>query len=114
MRYIKIYRKYILVDLYKYENKGAFYTEKEIDDYVELKLIKKLDDELFSILSVGEKIALEVLEKRNDGYNHLCDILIKAVCEKCGKEIIIYDSNIDGIKPLMNNEYPLDKFTLKK
>lgn len=40
-------------------------------------------------------------------------IVIKAVCEKCGKEIIIYDSKIDGIKPLMNNEYPLDKFTLK-
>ena len=82
VRYIKIYRKYILVDLYKYETNGAFYTEKEIDDYVELKLLKKLDDELFSILSVGEKIALEVLEKRNDGYNHLCDILIKNVYEK--------------------------------
>ena len=46
------------------------------------ELLKKLDDELFSILSVGEKIALEVLEKRNDGYNHLCDILIKDVFEK--------------------------------
>ena len=32
VRYIKIYRKYVLVDLYKYETKGAFYTEKEIDD----------------------------------------------------------------------------------
>lgn len=46
------------------------------------ELLKKLDDELFSILSVGEKIALEVLEKRNDGYNYLCDILIKDVYEK--------------------------------
>ena len=34
VRYIKIYRKYILVDLYKYETNGAFYTEKEIDDYI--------------------------------------------------------------------------------
>lgn len=40
-------------------------------------------------------------------------IVIKAVCEKCGKEIIIYDSKIDGIKPLGNNEYPIDKFVLK-
>ena len=40
-------------------------------------------------------------------------IVIKAVCERCGKEIIIYDSKIDGIKPLMNNEYLVEKFTLK-
>ena len=46
------------------------------------ELLKKLDDELFSILSVGDEIALEVLEKRNDGYNHLYDILIKDVYEK--------------------------------
>lgn len=59
VRYIKIYRKYILVDLYKYETKCAFYTEKKIDDYVELKLLKKLDDQLFSILSIGEKSHLK-------------------------------------------------------
>lgn len=40
-------------------------------------------------------------------------IVIKVVCERCEKELLIYDSKIDGIKPLMNNEYPVDKFTLK-
>lgn len=40
-------------------------------------------------------------------------IVIKAVCERCGKEIIIYDSKIDGIKPLMNKGYLVEKFTLK-
>ena len=92
-RYIRIYRKYIIVELYKYETKSTFYTEKEIDDYVELRLLKKLDDELFSILSVGEKVALEVLEKRNDEYNPLCDILIKDIYEKW-KNIFFKDESM--------------------
>lgn len=39
-------------------------------------------------------------------------IVIKAVCKDCGKSILIYDSKIDGIKPLMNNEYHVDRFVL--
>ena len=40
-------------------------------------------------------------------------IVIKAVCEKCGKPIIIYDSKIDGINPFITKEYLEEKFSIK-
>ena len=36
-----------------------------------------------------------------------------AKCINCGKEIIIYDSKIDGIKPIMCDTYPEEKFQIK-
>ena len=40
-------------------------------------------------------------------------IVIKAVCKDCGKSIIIFDSKIDGIKPIMCDTYPEEKFQIK-
>lgn len=40
-------------------------------------------------------------------------IVIKAVCKDCGKSIIVLDSKIDGIKPIMCDTYPEEKFLLK-
>ena len=40
-------------------------------------------------------------------------IVIKAVCKDCGKSINIFDSKIDGIKPVMCDTYPEEKFLLK-
>ena len=40
-------------------------------------------------------------------------IVIKAVCKDCGKSIIVFDSKIDGIKPIMCDTYPEEKFLLK-
>ena len=40
-------------------------------------------------------------------------IVIKAVCKDCGKSIIIFDSKIDGIKPIMCDTYPEEIFQIK-
>ena len=40
-------------------------------------------------------------------------IVIRAVCKDCGKSIIIFDSKIDGIKPIMCDTYPEEKFQIK-
>ena len=40
-------------------------------------------------------------------------IVIRAVCKDCGKSIIIFDSKLDGIKPLVCDSYPEDKFQIK-
>lgn len=74
------------------------------------KLVCDCECEHFYIYHSGKQtkgILIPYLIKKNK------QIAIKAVCERCGKEIIIYDSKIDGIKPLMNNEYLVEKFTLK-
>lgn len=40
-------------------------------------------------------------------------IVIRAVCKDCGKSINIFDSKIDGIKPIMCDRYPEEKFQIK-
>lgn len=40
-------------------------------------------------------------------------IVIKAVCKKCGKVIVVYDSKIDGLNPSDQNIYLEEKFTLQ-
>ena len=40
-------------------------------------------------------------------------IVIRAACKYCGKSIIIFDSKIDGIKPIICDIYPEEKFQIK-
>ena len=40
-------------------------------------------------------------------------IMIKAKCSKCGKNIQLYDSAIDGETPMMNNHPDLKQFSYK-
>lgn len=40
-------------------------------------------------------------------------IVIKTVCNQCGKSFVIYDSKTDGLYPLITEEYLEQKFRLK-
>ncbi|MCI9182227.1 MAG: hypothetical protein HFG90_03125 [Acholeplasmatales bacterium] len=64
----------------------------------------------FSIFHTGKRtkgiLAPYLIKKKKQ-------IVIKAVCKNCGKKIVIYDSNVDGRKPLLTKKYPEEKFFLK-
>lgn len=77
VRYFQIYRRTIKIELYKYEKHKMIFSEKDVEDYAEYRILKDLDDQLFSILSIGEKMAIEVLEKRNKELNSLCEKKLK-------------------------------------
>lgn len=82
VRYFQIYRKTIKFELYKYESHKMIFSEEDVEDYVEYRILKDLDDQLFSILSIGEKMAIEVLEKRKKEFNPFFEKLIKDIYDK--------------------------------
>ena len=92
VRYFQIYRRTIKFELCKYETHKLIFSDEDIEDYVEYKLLKDLDDQLFSILNIGEKMAVEVLEKRNKELNPLCEKLVYDVYEKWTK--IFFNENV--------------------
>lgn len=84
----------------------------EIHDNVAIagKLICDCGCHLFSIYHTGKVtkgILAPYLIKKDK------QIVIRAICKDCGKSIIIFDSKIDGIKPIMCDTYPEEKFQIK-
>ena len=84
----------------------------EIHDNVAIagKLMCDCGCHLFSIYHTGKVtkgILAPYLIKKDK------QIVIKAVCKDCGKSIIIFDSKIDGIKPIMCDTYPEEKFQIE-
>lgn len=84
----------------------------EIHDNVSIagKLMCDCGCHLFSIYHTGKVtkgILAPYLIKKDK------QIVIRAVCKDCGKSIIIFDSKIDGIKPIMCDTYPEEKFQIK-
>ncbi len=84
----------------------------EIHDNVAIagKLMCDCGCHLFSIYHTGKVtkgILAPYLIKKDK------QIVIRAVCKDCGKSIIIFDSKIDGIKPIMCDTYPEEKFQIK-
>ena len=74
------------------------------------KLICDCGCSLFSIFHTG-KVTKGVLAPYL--VNKDKQIVIKAVCKDCGKSIIVFDSKIDGINPLVGNLYTSEKFLIK-
>ena len=68
-------------------------SDEDIEDYTEYRMLKDLDEQLFSILSVGEKNAIEVLEKGKENINSLCEKLVNDVYEKWKK--IFFNENVE-------------------
>ncbi|MDY0278297.1 MAG: hypothetical protein RBQ97_09470 [Acholeplasma sp.] len=84
----------------------------EIHDNVAIagKLMCDCGCHLFSIYHTGKVtkgILAPYLIKKDK------QIVIRAICKDCGKSIIIFDSKIDGIKPIMCDTYPEEKFQIK-
>ena len=84
----------------------------EIHDNVAIagKLMCDCGCHLFSIYHTGKVtkgILAPYLIKKDK------QIVIRAVCKDCGKSINIFDSKIDGIKPIMCDTYPEEKFQIK-
>ena len=82
-----------MFELYKYETHKLIFSDEDIEDYTEYKMLKNLDEQLFSILSVGEKNAIEVLEKGKENINYLCEKLVHDVYEKWKK--IFFNENVE-------------------
>lgn len=84
----------------------------EIHDNVAIagKLMCDCGCHLFSIYHTGKVtkgiLASYLLKKDKQ-------IVIRAVCKDCGKSIIIFDSKIDGIKPIMCDTYQEEKFQIE-
>ena len=83
-----------MFELYKYETHKLIFSDEDIEDYTEYRMLKDLDEQLFSILSVGEKNAIEVLEKGKENINSLCEKLINDVYEKWKKYSLMRMLNI--------------------
>lgn len=80
--YFRIYRSQIKFELLRYERSTLIITEDELDEYAECKLLQELDDNFFSILSFGEKTAIEVLTHNRYNLNPLCERLLQDAYEK--------------------------------
>ncbi|MGM9969001.1 MAG: hypothetical protein ACI35S_01225 [Anaeroplasma sp.] len=77
---------------------------------IEGKLICDCGCHLFSIFHTGKVtkgILAPYLIKKDK------QIVIKAVCKDCGRTIIILDSKIDGINPLVCNTFTEKKFSIR-
>lgn len=84
----------------------------EIHDNVAIagKLMCDCGCHLFSIYHTGKVtkgILAPYLIKKDK------QLVIRVVCKDCGNSINIFDSKIDGIKPIMCDTYPEEKFQIK-
>lgn len=92
IRYFQMYRNQIIFELNRYERNDIIITEDELEEYVECKLLKRTWWKLFSILSIGEKAAIEVLSNRQNNFNPLCERLLQDAFDKWIS--IFFDDNV--------------------